>query len=71
MASISDFLNGLVESDDLQAEFELHPRRAMNRYQLDDEQQALILGGDLAELREAIQGENDSNVVVFLIKMRP
>lgn len=71
MATIAEFLDDLAADDDLQHEFELHPKRVMDQRGLDAEQQALILGGDLSELREAIEGETESSARVFLIKMRP
>ena len=70
MANISDFLDRLAEDEDLQREFELHPKKVMDEDGLDPEQQALILGGDIAEIRSAIQTETGSDRV-YLIKMRP
>ena len=69
--NISEFLDYLADADDRTLlEFELHPKRLMDEQDVSPEDQALILGGDLSELRAKIQQETGS-MQVYLIKMRP
>ncbi len=69
--NISEFLDVLAEADDrLLLKFELHPKQVMDQHEVSPEDQALILGGDLSELRAQIQEETGSTQV-YLIKMRP
>lgn len=69
--NISEFLDYLAEADDrLLLKFELHPKQVMDEQSVSPEDQALLLGGDLSEIRAQIQEETGSSHV-YLIKMRP
>jgi hypothetical protein len=68
---ISEFLNFLAENPDQEAKFDKHPKRVMTQFGLTDEQQQLILHGNLRDIRKAIKKERpEPNVQIFMIKMK-
>lgn len=71
MAGIVDFLDRLVVDDELEARFSKEPMNVMLEYGLSADQALVILGGTLAELRDAIQKETDRDVTVLFGRMVP
>ena len=66
---IVDFLEALVDDSDLDKDYRKRPRQTMLDYGLTAEQGLVILGGTLAELRQAIQAESDTDAVIFFGRM--
>jgi hypothetical protein len=71
MAQIVEFLERLVDEDELEARFEKEPMTVMLDAGLTPDQALVILGGTLAELRDAIQNETDMGVTVIFGRMVP
>jgi hypothetical protein len=71
MAQIVEFLERLVDEDELEARFEKEPMTVMLDAGLTPDQALVILGGTLAELRDAIQNETDMDVTVIFGRMVP
>lgn len=69
MARIVDFLERLVEDPDLDEQFQNEPRRVMLEFDLTSDQALLILGGSIAELRDAIREETGTEVVLIFGRM--
>jgi hypothetical protein len=66
---IVDFLEALVEDAELEKNYRKRPRQTMLGFGLTAEQGLVILGGTLAELRDAIQSESDTDAVIFFGRM--
>ena len=71
MARIVDFLDQLTDDPDLEARFEKEPKSVMLEYGLTADQGLLILGGTLADLRDAIRDEVGSEALVIMGRMAP
>jgi hypothetical protein len=69
MARIVDFLERLADDLDLEADFEKEPKRVILEFGLTADQGLLILGGTIAELRDAIREEVGAEVVVIQGRM--
>ena len=70
MAKISDFFEKLVNDDQFEEDFDDNPRRTMREFGLDKEQQKLILGGTLREIRAALFEELGKDADIIMVKMR-
>ena len=71
MARIVDFLDQLTGNPDLEAQFEKNPKLVMLEHGLTADQGLLILGGTLAELRDAIREEVGGEAIVIMGRMAP
>jgi len=71
MARIVDFLEQLADDPDLEAQFEKEPKRVILESGLTADQGLLILGGTIAELRDAIRDEVGAEVSVIMGRMVP
>jgi hypothetical protein len=69
MARIVDFLERLADDPDLEAQFGKEPKRVISDFGLTPDQGFLILGGTIAELRDAIRDEVGAEVVVIYGRM--
>jgi hypothetical protein len=69
MARIVDFLDQLTGDPDLEARFEKEPKAVMLESGLTADQGLLILGGTLAELRDAIREEVGGESIVIMGRM--
>ena len=69
---LTDFLNSLAEDPDEQLLFEHEPVAIMTRFGLSESQQLLILDGTIAQIRNAIKEEvdSDSAAVFFILKIK-
>lgn len=71
MARIVDFLDQLVEDDELNEKFEQAPMQVMTEFGLTAEQGLVVLGGTLEELRNAVRDEVGGDVMVIMARMAP
>lgn len=71
MPQIVEFLERLVDEDELEARFQKEPMTVMLDAGLTPDQALVILGGTLAELRDAIHNETDMDVTVIFGRMVP
>jgi hypothetical protein len=69
---LTDFLNSLAEDPDREMLFDKEPVAVMGEFGLSEHHQRLLLSGTLAEIREAIEAEieTESSVLIFMIKMK-
>ncbi len=65
-ASVGEFLIRLGEDPDLLVRFKKQPYEVMGETGLSDEQQALIMSGDVRRIQAELQGEFP-NAEVFLL----
>ena len=70
MAKISDFFEKLAKNDQFEEDFDDNPRRTMREFGLDHEQQKLILGGTLREIRAVLIEELGKDADIIMVKMR-
>ena len=70
MAKISDFFEKLSTDDQFEEDFDDNPRRTMREFGLNRDQQRLILGGTLREIRQALFKEIGKDADVIMVKMR-
>jgi hypothetical protein len=71
VARIVDFLDRLVEDDELNEKFEQAPMQVMTEFGLTAEQGLVVLGGTLEELRNAVRDEVGGDVMVIMARMAP
>ena len=71
MARIVEFLDQLTGDSELESRFEKEPKLVMLEYGLTADQGLLILGGTLAELRDAIREEVGGEALVIMGRMAP
>ena len=70
VAKISDFFEKLARDEQFEEDFDDNPRKTMREFGLSKEQQRLILGGTLREIRGVILEEGGKDVDIIMVKMR-
>ena len=71
MARVVDFLEKCADDPDFEKDFDDHPRKAMKKFGLSDEQASLIQDGTTQKIKAHVLKELGGGATVILIKMRP
>ena len=68
MAKLSDFLDKLATDEDFADEFDDTPNKVMKDFDLDKRQRNLVRHGTIKQIRDEIQKETGSALVVIMVK---
>jgi hypothetical protein len=71
MAKVSDFLDALADSKELQARYDKCTDEPMDEFGLDEDQKNLIRYGTPQEVRDHIANEEMLEDAVYILRMLP
>ena len=69
MAKVADFLEKVSSDEAFEEKFDKNPKKVMDEFGLNEQQQDLIRNGTAKKIRDAVKDELGKDALVFMVKM--